>query len=241
MTRSREVAQAIKSRLLPHGSVTRRIPLGLGAGVRLPIDLAQHSRLYLGLYELELHRHIRALCLPGLRSFDVGAQIGYDSLVLARLSRAPVMSFEADPRLIPALRETFAANPSLSQHLHLREGRVAAQSSATRGLIALDDAAYSDGFVPGFIKVDIDGGEAEALAGAIRLLRDARPHLIIETHSLPLELECAERLREAGYRPRVVHQRRVLPDHRPMQHNRWLVATGAPHPSTFASSSYARA
>jgi hypothetical protein len=122
----------------------RRLPVGIGSGVTLPIDFAQHSRLYLGLYELELHRHIRALCTPGVRAFDVGAQIGYDALVMARLTQAPVMSFEADARLLPALRETFAANPRLRDHLYARQGFVGRKTSATDNVISLDDVACSE-------------------------------------------------------------------------------------------------
>jgi hypothetical protein len=235
MTGLRQLVPSLKSRLLPPGPAIRTVPFGLGAGVRLPIDFAQHTRLYLGLYEIELHRHLRALCIPGIRSFDVGAQIGYDALVLARMTRAPVMSFEADERLIPALRQTFAANTALAGHLHVRHGFVGNANSAADNVVSLDDVAYKDGFVPGLMKIDIDGGEVEALHGAARILRDARPHLIIETHSLALERACGDLLVEAGYTPRIVHQRRIWPDYRPTDHNRWLVAVGAPHLSAFAT------
>lgn len=236
MSVSRDLARAAKRWVLPQGSAMRRLPFGLGAGIRVPIDFAQHTRLYLGLYELELHRHIRALSTPGVRAFDVGAQIGYDALVMARLTGAPVMSFEADPRLTSALRRTFAANPSMAHRLHAREGYVGSHSSPAGDMIGLDDVAYAEGFIPGLMKIDIDGGEAEALAGAARILRDVHPHLIIETHSLALERECGTVLTQAGYRPLIVHQRRVWPDHRPTDHNRWLVAVGAPHLSAFATS-----
>ena len=36
--------------------------------VRLPIDFSQHTRLCIGLYELDLHRYSRALWIPGIRS-----------------------------------------------------------------------------------------------------------------------------------------------------------------------------
>jgi len=39
---------------------------------------------------------------------------------------------------------------------------------------------------------------------------------------------CGRLLCDAGYRPRIVHQRRVWPDTRTFTHNRWLVAEGAP-------------
>lgn len=219
---------AAKSRLLPTGSKLRRIPFGIGRGAIVPVDFARHTRLYMGLYEVELNRHLRTLCTLGMPTFDVGAQLGYDALVLARLSRAPVLSFEADHALAQTMVETFLANRDISGLLSARHATIARTSGG--GKISLDDVAYGDGFVPGLIKFDIDGGEVEALKGSGRLLREARPHLVIETHSLELERDCALLLKAAGYRPRIVHQRTVWPDHRPTSHNRWLVAEGSPQP-----------
>lgn len=220
----------LKHRLLPQGTKLRRVPLGIGRGAVLPIDFSRHTRLYLGLYEIELNRYLRAFCMPGVRSFDVGGQIGYDALILARLTRAPVVSFEADRALAEDMVATFAANRDVAELISARHATIA-QATGEAGVLALDDVAYAEheqGFVPGLIKVDIDGGEVEALHGAGRILREARPHLIIETHSAKLERDCALLLRDAGYRPSIVHQRRVWPDHRPTAHNRWLVAEGAP-------------
>jgi FkbM family methyltransferase len=221
------LAGALKHRLLPQGTKLRTVPLGIGRGAVIPIDFSRHTRLYLGLYEIELNRHLRAFCKPGIRSFDVGAQIGYDSLILARLTRAPVLSFEADRALSDAMVATFAANEDLAALISVRHATIARATEGSNSL-ALDDVAYEEGFVPGLIKLDIDGGEVEALQGAGRILRQAHPHLIIETHSAELERDCALLLRDAGYRPRIVHQRRMWADHRPAAHNRWLVARGTP-------------
>jgi hypothetical protein len=64
------------------------------------------------------------------------------------------------------------------------------------------------------------------LDGARRILAERRPHLVIETHGRDVERACAELLREYGYAPLVVDQRRVLKEGRPNPENRWLVAEG---------------
>lgn len=222
------LAAALKNRLLPRGTKLRTVPLGIGSGAVVPIDFSCHTRLYLGLYEIELNRYIRAFCTRGVRSFDVGAQIGYDALILARLTQAPVLSFEADAGLAETMVATFAANEDVAALISARHATIA-QTTGAGGALALDDVAYEEGFVPGLVKMDIDGGEADALQGASRILREARPHLIVETHSAALERECALLLRDANYSPRVVEQRWLWPDYRPTAHNRWLVAEGAPH------------
>lgn len=229
--RPQSLARALKHRLVPGGTALRRVPLGIGAGAVVPIDFSRHTRLYLGLYEIELNRHLRAFCSPGLRSFDVGAQIGYDALILARLTGGPVLSFEADATLARAMPGTFAANREIASLLSARHATVARATDGS-GRVALDDVAREEGFVPGLIKLDVDGGELEVLEGATGILRDGRPHLIIETHSVELERSCALLLRDAGYAPSIVHQRRLWPDHRPTDHNRWLVARGAPQASS---------
>ena len=185
----------------------------------MPIDPQHELRLWLGLYELEIARHLRRLAHGRSRCFDVGAQYGYDALVLARLSGGEVVSFEADPALIPRMRLAFDLNPGLRDRLTAVDGFVGSGDGAT---ISLD--TYSGDRPPDFIKIDVEGAEMDVLRGAEDLLRDAHPALVIETHSAPLERECGEALLELGYSPTIVHQRRVFPDLRPAGHNRWLVA-----------------
>jgi len=62
----------------------RTVRFGLGRGLRIDADITQHKRLLVGLYELELNRWLRRLCRPGYTAYDVGGQLGYDALVLAK-------------------------------------------------------------------------------------------------------------------------------------------------------------
>jgi hypothetical protein len=93
--------------------------------------------------------------------------------------------------------------------------------------LGLDAWAFSGGFVPDFIKIDIEGGEVDALHSAERILRERHPSLLVEVHSEELERQAGAMLVGLGYRPLVVSQRRFLPDRRPTEHNRWLVAHAA--------------
>jgi methyltransferase FkbM-like protein len=209
--------QDLKRRLLPPPG-PQRIPFGIGAGIRLNFDFQSDTRLYLGLYELELNRHLRRMCPPGTLSFDVGGGVGYDALVLARLTRAPVASFEADPESCRRMEANFALNPerSLIQ-------TVGAAVGTGAGQVALDDHAR-ESFTPAFVKVDVDGAELGVLQSAERLLSEHHPSLIVETHSPELEQLCGRFLSAHGYRPVVVEQRRVWKELRPIEHNQWLVA-----------------
>lgn len=73
------------------------------------------------------------------------------------------------------------------------------------GAIALDDYAGQWGD-PGVIKIDVDGGEATVIQGAIDTLRRARPVLFLEVHFLggplypELRARLVELLRDLPYR-----------------------------------------
>jgi hypothetical protein len=192
----------------------------------MDIDFGVQTRAYLGLYELELNRHLRHLCPPGTHSFDVGAQFGYDALILAKLGGERVASFEADPACLEAMTANFALNPDLGP---LITPIVAVVGTGAEETLSLDDYAGSaEGFVPDFLKIDVDTAEADVLEGASGLLADRRPDVLVEVHSEELERRCGGLLMARGYRPTIVNQRQVLRDYRPIAHNRWLVAAGRP-------------
>jgi hypothetical protein len=222
------VRRTLKRALPPPGP--RRMPLGVSRGITMHVDFASQTRAFLGLYELELGRHLRRLCPLGSRAFDVGGQFGYDALVLAKLGGAAVASFEADAGCVATMRENFALNPLLGS---LITPVTAWVGNGDDGTLALDDFAHSpQGFVPDVIKIDVDTehsadmAEGRVLEGASELLAQRRPSLLVEVHSLELEQRCGALLVAHGYRPTIVSQRRVLRDHRPIAHNRWLVAEG---------------
>lgn len=223
--------QRTKNRVVADGPRMMRLPLGLGRGLEIEIDLRNWTKLYLGLYEIELNRHIRRLVPPGASSFDVGGQNGYDALVFGKLSGAPVVSFECEADLCQAMVRSFAANGPLEPLMQVRQGFVSDRTDPNEGLVALDGVAFGPGgFVPDFIKMDIEGAEADALEGARRILAERKPNLLIEVHGADIERRCVEILREHGYQPTVVNPRSWIKDNRPISHNRWLIAEGRTTP-----------
>jgi hypothetical protein len=80
---------------------------------------------------------------------------------------------------------------------------------------------------PALIKVDVDGGEEDVLKGASALNASGDVRWLIETHSKQLELNCIQILSDAGFETRVIPNaafRVILPEQRPIEHNRWLAA-----------------
>jgi FkbM family methyltransferase len=145
--------------------------------------------------------------VPGDCALDVGANVGGLSVALARMvgPGGQVHSFEANPRLLPVLKRDLALNvpagnvttvglaawSTSGEHLrlHCDERQWAQGSSLVYNVsdaeesvetIRLDDYVGQHGLSPAAIKLDVEGAEWEALAGAEATLRDHAPVVALE-------------------------------------------------------------
>jgi predicted RNA methylase len=203
----------------------RKIARGPARGLDFTIDFDEHLRFYLGLYETEVTPWLRRFATTGTVAYDVGADIGFQALAIARLTRAPVVAFEPQPDAAAQIERHYELNRERVGTVHVVRSTVCA--AAGPGRVSLDGYETRSSLgPPGLVLIDVDGGEADVLHSAARLLRDAKPHLVVETHSLALERDCAAILERAGYRPVIVRNRRLFGDFRPPEHNRWIAAEG---------------
>lgn len=167
----------------------------------------------------------------GAVAWDLGAHFGFYTLWLARAvgPAGQVCAFEPDAVSFERLRRHVSMNEMAQvktypyatsaragqQVLVQNQGSGATTShlpyegESTEGLntitvqtIALDDLVARDGLrAPSFVKIDIEGHAASALAGASELLRKARPVILISLHS-PDELSgVRSHLEPLGYEP----------------------------------------
>jgi SAM-dependent methyltransferase len=211
----------IGRRLLePRPGRSRRIPLGHTAGIRLEAQGNLSVDQWVGLWESELARPLREILRPGMRCLDVGCFNAIYALLFAKRCRAPVIAYEPDPVAVARCERNLALNPELASWITLRP--VAVGGHAGDGVVTLDEDLADEPV--DFMLIDVDRGEMDVLSGALELLARQRPQLIVETHSIELERACGDLLLSAGYRPRVITNRRLLPQNRPIPHNRWLVA-----------------
>jgi len=79
-------------------------------GLRLSLDMQTEKDYWLGTYEPELQAAVADLVKPGMQVYDVGANIGYVSLLLARRVGAAghVYAFEALPPIWSACVSTWS-------------------------------------------------------------------------------------------------------------------------------------
>ncbi len=100
------------NRAAPTGLTVTRVAAGGLAGYSLLLDLQTEKDYWLGTYEPELQTALRDLVPAGAVAYDVGANIGYVSLLLARAvgERGRVFAFEALPANVERLRRNLDLN-----------------------------------------------------------------------------------------------------------------------------------
>lgn len=217
---------ALKAFILPADEKLRKIPFGLFKGLTLQIDFSRHTQVYLGLWERETYSCIKALSMDIRSAIDIGAGAGEHSLYFLKKTPArKVYGIEPAPANQARIYSILNANdPRLTSRYTLINKYVA--SNADIDSMALDDL-IPDLLMPCMVKMDIDGGEVSALRGASKLLRCPDMRWLIETHSFELEKECINLFQEAGYSVKIIHNawwRVFIPELRPGEMNRWLVA-----------------
>ena len=163
---------------------------------------------------------------PGQVMYDVGANVGFFTLLGSHLvgPSGKVIAFEPLPRNVELLRRHIAMNsldnvtvvaaavgdtagtalfnvsPSPSM------GRLGSTGELSVEVTTLD-LLVGRGEVPppALIKMDIEGGESRALAGAAQTLARFRPVLLLSTHGAEQNDLCWKAMEQLGYS---VHMRR---------------------------------
>ena len=180
-------------------------------GSRLCVDLSREKYYWLGTHEPLVQRTLTRAIRPGGVVFDVGAHIGFFSLLAAKRTGTTgrVIAFEPFEPNVARLRTAVTANAitniesyCLAMSDHAGEESFALHDSSLEGLL-LDGAALPsthtsvvmvrtatiDTLVgggipaPDLIKIDVEGAEGRVIAGARETLAAHKPALLIEIHS----------------------------------------------------------
>lgn len=124
------------NRAVPEGFTQVNVAAGGLAGMRMSLDLQAEKDYWLGTYELELQATIEDLVEPGAVVYDIGANIGYITLLLSQIvgESGQVFAFEALPANLDRLRENIYLN-GLESRVFVVPGAVADRSKPVRFLI----------------------------------------------------------------------------------------------------------
>lgn len=213
------LGRAVLDRVAPAGRY-KVLPVrgGLLAGTLLQVDLRKQRDMVAGVYESEVQNALAERLSPGDVAFDVGAHLGFFTLLMARLvgPEGRVVSVEADPFMGRNLEANLVRNDSGNvTAVRAAAGTLAVERRFTPGAgggighLADDGAIAVEGTTldllaerfgpPKLIKVDVEGAELEVLAGGARLLGEHHPILVVEVHDDSIRAEALELLSGFDY------------------------------------------
>ncbi len=151
---------------------------------------------WIGWYEPRVAKLLARVTERGMVAFDIGANVGYFTLLLARAvgPRGKVFAFEPAQRNASLLRRHLALNGFRNVEVvqaavsdragtasfaagHGPAGGHISEAGETVETVIIDDFPR-----PAIIKMDIEGGEIAALAGAGELLRARATRWVVELH-----------------------------------------------------------
>jgi hypothetical protein len=219
MMEANRLFRRIKTVFLSSQMTPRTIRFGVFRGIRTMAVPAESVQIRLGLWERETYKYIRQAAKAARWMIDIGAASGEHSLFFSLRTRAdPIIAVE--PSTPDLVRQNLELNRSRS--IEILEKYLGTTADQVRL-----DSLLVPRQVTGFIKLDTDGAEFDILKSGEGLLREARPLLLIETHSAALERDCSDFLASFGYEIMIVPNawwRTIVPEQRPGDHNRWLWA-----------------
>jgi FkbM family methyltransferase len=176
-------------------------------GATLFLDLSCEKYYWLGTHEERVQRVLTDNVRTGFTVYDIGAHVGFFSLLCGRLAGPDGRVYAFEPRAdnIERLQRNIAINGAENIRVvpaaacdrrgdatfvlekSTLEGHLAAADEAGGARVRTEtiDALVADGMpAPDFLKVDVEGAEAAVIRGAAQTIASRRPLLLVEVHSV---------------------------------------------------------
>jgi FkbM family methyltransferase len=204
--------------LLPK-HMTVRIWQGKLRGKKWIVGSSTHG-CWLGSYEADKQQLVVKTVKPGTVFFDVGAHVGFYTLLASSLVEecGKVFAFEPFPRNIEYVEKHLKLNCVHNVTLftaavsdYVGKARFQAGPSSSMGqlsengglvvdLVSLD-GLFAKGAIPlpDYVKIDVEGAELSVLAGARRILTLGHPTIFLATHGAAVHSSCVSLLGSLGY------------------------------------------
>jgi len=176
---------------------------------------------WLGSYEHDKRLAIEDGVKKGSVFYDIGANVGYYSLMAAKLSEpdGQVVAFEPLPRNVAYIHRHVTLNKlqqritvieaAVSEHsgtaffdpdISTSKGHIAREGQLEVRLVCIDELVRSGEIpLPDVMKIDVEGAEAEVLRGALQTLQACHPLLYLDTHQREAHEQTVEILKSLGY------------------------------------------
>jgi FkbM family methyltransferase len=214
-----------------------QIKNGVGAGLWLRVNPRTGQQILGGSAEPKVQQVLAEHLRPGMVFYDLGANIGFFTLIAARLvgREGRVFSFEADPELAARLRRNVERNNfawvtveekaiwSTSGPLQFHRADPTASPDRGLGFVTttpvlqaiLVEGVTLDSCIrtlpaPDLIKCDVEGAEVEVMRGARELLHCKRPKILCEFHSEQIRASLISELSSSDYDCQLCDENHIL-------------------------------
>jgi precorrin-6B methylase 2 len=199
-----------------------RVKSGPAKGLNFLIDPGNNSQRIFGLAEREIFKPLRRLAISSRTFIDIGASDGFYPITVASINQnAEIIGCEPRAEMKQRFEDNLRHNDiHLPSRVEWINDFVGSERVPLGKLLEKSSA-------PVLVKIDVDGAEEEVLLSGKEELRNRDCAVILEIHSLDLEKRCAALLSELGFSTTVINQRwwrMLIPEQRPIPHNRWLIA-----------------
>ncbi len=225
-------------RLVPRDSLTWvQVQRGPARGLWLRLNPRTGRSYFEGGSEPQVQNALQQYLRPGMIFYDIGANIGFFSLLAARIvgKDGRVIAFEADPEIAARLREHVIRNDFRAIFVEEKAvwsepgtvffARTDPATSPDRGLghvvetgaedtiqvnaVSLDEYVQTVP-APDFVKCDVEGAEVEVFRGAESLLTEKRPGILCEMHGDANRRLLLEAFARFGYTCKSLDEHHVL-------------------------------
>jgi FkbM family methyltransferase len=221
----RALGKAVLCGTLYREGAVRTVLIGPSRGLKYRIFANGRAPIYGG-WERQAQRFMAGRIRAGQVVYDVGANAGIHTLLMARLAtaRGHVYAFEPHPAIHEALVTNVALNGLEAEVTPVQmavtdaTGRSTFYSGQHGGAGHLGAVGYPEGegitvetitldaFVfgrghrpPDFVKIDVEGAEGKVMDGGQLVLRSHRPTLLIDLHNPEQDLAVGRVLAALGY------------------------------------------
>lgn len=179
------------------------------------------ASVYFGDMEPEQTRRMAELLAAGDVFFDIGANVGYYSILASRsvgkdglvaafeplgrnltfLERHKILNAAENIRIFPLAVADSTGTAKFHEGIDPAMGGLTVVGGREFEVetISLDDAVKKVGRLPTVLKIDVEGAEIAVLDGGEETFRSAKPKIFLSTHSPDLRRGCIERLASFGY------------------------------------------
>jgi FkbM family methyltransferase len=236
MSSLRHVAKSSAILLLGREKRPRRILRGLAAGYRICVSPCDNLGYLLGTTEPHLQRVIKQYVSPGDTAYDIGANVGYVSLSLAKRVGPQGQVFAFEP--IPQTFDLLTKNVELNRLNNIHTLNIAASDKSGETTIRIPESLSMSSMVwhrndpsaieleiktvvidelvktgnlpaPKFVKIDVEGAEGLVVQGMRHTIASSKPVLFLECSEIG-RATTWQLLSELGYRCQAAATRKPL-------------------------------